>query len=169
MFQKNSSKADREESTASIRSDRSERSLRRAGSTPTNVILSDVEIVGTVRFKNDVLIDGRIDGEIHSDGSVTVGKTATVNAEIHARSVVVEGSVKGNIIASERLELLEHAEVTGDIKSAILSMQAGAILVGSSTVGSIPARTGGSPEKGRTESGLRERSSAREERDLAHA
>jgi cytoskeletal protein CcmA (bactofilin family) len=169
MFQKSSPNSRNDDSLEPVRSDRSERGSKRSNSGTTNVILSDVEIVGTVRFKNDVVIDGRIEGEIHSDGSVTVGKSATVKAGIRAKSVVVEGSVVGNIIASDRLELMEHAEVTGDISAAILSMQAGAVLVGSSKVGSVPASEGSSINNGRGESVSLGRSDPREERSLAHA
>lgn len=115
------------------------------GSPGTNVILSDVEIKGTVKFKNDVVIDGKIDGEIFSDGVVTIGRQASVNAEIRSKSVIVEGRVNGDIHASDRLELAENAEVTGDIKASILSMEAGAVLVGSSSVGSVPSKSDISP------------------------
>jgi len=95
----------------------------------------DVEIKGTVKFTNDLIIDGKIEGEISSDGSLTVGENARLKAEIKTATVVVYGKVHGNITALERIELKSSAEVIGDIKSKTLSIEAGAIFVGKSTVG----------------------------------
>ncbi len=100
-----------------------------------NVLSSDVEINGKVAFTNDLVVDGLIAGEIHSDGSLTVGENARIKAEVHTRSVVVYGKVHGNITVSDRVELKANAELIGDIKAATISIEAGAIFVGKSTVG----------------------------------
>ncbi len=106
-----------------------------------NVLSSDVEIKGTVKFTNDLVVDGRIEGEIQSDGNLTVGENARLKAEIKTGTVVVYGKVHGNIIANEKVELKATAEVVGDIKAKILSIEPGAIFVGKSNVGtpSTPA------------------------------
>jgi len=103
--------------------------------TSRNILSSDVEIKGTVKFTNDLIIDGKIEGEISSDGSLTVGENARLKAEIKTATVVVYGKVHGNITALEHIELKSSAEVIGDIKSKTLSIEAGAIFVGKSTVG----------------------------------
>lgn len=101
-----------------------------------NVLLPDVEIKGTVRFKDALIVDGKIEGEINSaEGALTIGEPAKIKAEIKTRSVVVYGKVHGNIFATERVELKKDAEVLGDIKAAVLTMEAGATFVGNSTVG----------------------------------
>ena len=99
-----------------------------------NVLLPDVEIKGKVRFKNDLIVDGKIEGEIVSDGSLTIGENAKIKAEIKTSSVVVYGKVHGNITVTDRIELRKDAEVIGDIKAKVLTMEAGAIFVGTSTV-----------------------------------
>lgn len=104
-----------------------------------NVLLPDVEIVGEVRFQNDLIVDGRIEGRISSQGSLTIGESAKIKAEILCGSVTVYGKVQGNITANERVELRANAEVMGDIKAGALVMEAGAIYVGSSTIGA-PAK-----------------------------
>ena len=106
-----------------------------------NVLSSDVEIKGTVKFTNDLVVDGRIEGEIQSEGNLTVGENARLKAEIKTGTVVVYGKVHGNIVASERVELKATAEVVGDIKAKTLSIEPGAIFVGKSNVGtpSTPA------------------------------
>ena len=100
-----------------------------------NVLSTDVELKGTVKFTNDLVVDGKIEGEIHSDGNLTVGENARIKAEIKTATVVVYGKVHGNLTATDRVELKSSAEVVGDIKAKTLSIEAGAIFVGKSTVG----------------------------------
>ncbi|WP_018970298.1 bactofilin family protein [Rubritalea marina] len=106
-----------------------------------NMLSSDVEIKGRVRFANDLVVDGKIEGEIDSDGSLTVGDNARIRAEIRTRSVVIYGKVHGNIDVSDRVELKANAELVGDIKAGTLSIEAGAIFVGKSTVGAPSNQT----------------------------
>lgn len=108
-----------------------------------NVLLPDVEIEGEVRFENDLVVDGKIDGKITSEGSLTIGEPAKIKAEINCGSVVVHGKVQGNITVKDRVEIRARAEVIGDIRASALVMEAGAIFVGASTIGT--------PSKPRTE------------------
>ena len=88
---------------------------------------ASVVIKGEVSAKEDLTIAGRIEGKVEvRDHVVRVGKDAQVNAEISARTVVVEGNVKGNIAATERIELLEHGVVEGDISAPKVAMADGA-------------------------------------------
>jgi cytoskeletal protein CcmA (bactofilin family) len=100
-----------------------------------NVLSADVEIKGSVKFTSDLIVDGRIEGEIISDGNLTVGENARLRTEIKTSAVIVYGKVHGNITAVDRVELKSTAEVVGDIKSKTLVMEAGAIFVGKSTIG----------------------------------
>jgi len=108
---------------------------RPAAGATRNVLSSDVEIKGTVKFANDLVVDGKIEGEISSDGNLTVGENARIKAEVKTATVVVYGKVHGNITVTDRVELKSSAEVVGDIKAKTLSIEAGAIFVGKSTVG----------------------------------
>ncbi|MGJ8677305.1 MAG: bactofilin family protein [Akkermansiaceae bacterium] len=100
-----------------------------------NVLSADVEIKGHIKFSNDLVVDGRIEGEIESDGSLTIGENAHIKAEIKTRSVIIYGKVHGNIEVSDKVELKANAELVGNIKAASLSIEPGAIFVGKSTVG----------------------------------
>jgi cytoskeletal protein CcmA (bactofilin family) len=111
-----------------------------------NVLLPDVEIKGNVRFQDALVVDGKIEGEIVSDGALTIGEPAKIKAEIKTRSVVVYGKVHGNIIATERVELKKDSEVLGDIRTAVLSMEAGATFVGNSTVGANAVSSAPAPK-----------------------
>jgi cytoskeletal protein CcmA (bactofilin family) len=121
-----------------------------------NVLSTDVEIKGTVKFTNDLVVDGKIEGEISSDGNLTVGENARLKAEIKTATVVVYGKVHGNLTATDRVELKASAEVVGDIKAKTLSIEPGAIFIGKSTVGTptlAPAQAGpaGKPASGGNE------------------
>lgn len=118
--------------------------VRSTPSATRNVLSSDVEIKGTVKFTNDLVIDGKIEGEISSDGSLTVGENARIKAEVKTATIVVYGKVHGNLTATDRVELKASAEVVGDIKAKTLSIEAGAIFVGKSTVGT-PANAPAQP------------------------
>ncbi len=112
-----------------------------AGAT-RNVLSTDVEIKGIVKFDSDLVVDGKIEGEINSDGNLTIGENARIRAEIKTATIVVYGKVHGNLTATDRIELKASAEVVGDIKTKTLSIEAGAIFVGKSTVGTpanVPA------------------------------
>ncbi len=110
-----------------------------------NVLSSDVEIKGSIKFSNDLVVDGRIEGQINSDGSLTVGENAQIKAEIKTRSVIIYGKVHGNIEVTDKVELKANAELVGDIKAASLSIEPGAIFVGKSTVGTPSVKSQQNP------------------------
>lgn len=119
---------------------------QRPASGTRNVLSSDVEIKGNVKFTNDLVVDGKIEGEISSDGNLTVGENARIKAEIKTSTLVVYGKIHGNITVTDRVELKAGAEIVGDIKAKTLAIEAGAVFVGKSTVGT-PASTGAAPAK----------------------
>ena len=101
----------------------------------TNFLAAGIEIIGTIRFQNDMHIDGNIQGEITSDkGKVTIGETAVIKGDITAGDVRIFGMVEGRI-ASDRCELKRQARLVGDIKTRTLAMEEGAQLSGRSEIG----------------------------------
>ena len=113
-----------------------------------NVLSSDVEIKGTVKFEHDLIVDGKIEGDIQSTGNLTVGENARLKAEIKTGTIVVYGKVHGNMTAADRVELKSSAEVIGDIKAKVLTIEAGAIFVGKSTVGTPTQAVEQKPSQG---------------------
>lgn len=107
-----------------------------------------MDIKGVVKFQHDLIVDGKIEGEIQSTGNLTVGENARIKAEIKTGTVIVYGKVHGNLTASDRVELKSSAEVLGDIKAKTITIEAGAIFVGKSTVGtpSQGSSSGSKPE-----------------------
>ena len=103
-----------------------ERPQPRAAAAPVTIGAS-VVIKGEVSAREDLTISGRVEGKVEvRDHVVRVGREAQVHAEIQARAVIVEGTVKGNIHATERIELLEHGTVEGDIAAPKVAMAEGA-------------------------------------------
>jgi len=107
-------------------------------STPsqTGGILSrGVLITGSVKFRNQLLIDGDVKGRISSAGTLTIGKHAHIRGEIRAKSVTVQGTVEGNIFASERCELQAGCSLRGDIEAPRFVVDQEATFLGSAKVG----------------------------------
>lgn len=104
-------------------------------SNPTkNILASDVEIKGSIKFQNELIIDGKVEGEINSPGVLTIGENAEVRGEVKTKSVTVLGKVHGNITVDERCELKTRAQLIGDLKAARLTIEEGATFVGKSEV-----------------------------------
>jgi cytoskeletal protein CcmA (bactofilin family) len=110
-------------------------SIKSAMSSNKNILSSDVEIKGSLKFSNDLIIDGRIEGEVTSDGNLTIGENAFVSGEIKTKSVVIFGKVQGNITVTERCELKSNATLEGDIIAGTLAIEEGATFMGKSSVG----------------------------------
>lgn len=101
----------------------------------TNVLSSGIEIIGSIRFSNDMIIDGKIQGEITSEkGKITVGENANIKGDITAGEVKVYGRIEGKI-TSHRCELKDKSKINGDIKSKVFSMEEGAQLAGRTEIG----------------------------------
>jgi len=99
-----------------------------------NVMASDVEIKGNLKFSGEMSFDGKLDGVIQTDGVLNLGDSAIINGHINAQTVVVRGKVNGNINAKEKIEIKTKAELFGDIKAAKLVVEEGVTFVGKTEV-----------------------------------
>jgi cytoskeletal protein CcmA (bactofilin family) len=99
-----------------------------------NVLASDVEIKGNIKFSGELSFDGKLEGEIHTDGILTLGDSAAVNGNITAQSVIVRGKVNGNVNAKEKIEIKAKAELFGDIRATKLVVEEGVTFVGKTEV-----------------------------------
>ena len=103
------------------------------------LLSSGVSIKGSVRFQNELLIDGEVEGSIDSPGVLTIGKQARIRGEIKVKSVTVQGTVDGNITASERCELQAGCSLRGDIEAPRLVVDENATFFGSAKIATKPA------------------------------
>jgi cytoskeletal protein CcmA (bactofilin family) len=113
-----------------------------------DILSSDVEIKGSIKFQKELLIDGKVEGDINSDGILTVGENAEIQGEIKTKSITVYGKVHGNITVAERCELKSKCVLQGDLKAARLTIEEGATFIGKSEVtsGTFSAKAAARPE-----------------------
>jgi len=128
-------------------------SMNTSPSTSKNTLASDVEIKGTLKFSGELTFEGKLEGEIQSDGILNLGDSAVVNGNINAQSVVVRGKINGNIVAKEKIDIKAKTEMFGDIRSAKLAIEEGVTFVGKTEVNPnkvaptpAPARPGETPK-----------------------
>jgi cytoskeletal protein CcmA (bactofilin family) len=101
---------------------------------PKNVLNSEVEIKGNLKFSGELTFDGKVDGEIQSDGTLHLGDSAVINGNISAQTVVVRGKINGNIVAKDKIEIKAKAELFGDIRASKLAVEEGVTFVGKTEV-----------------------------------
>jgi cytoskeletal protein CcmA (bactofilin family) len=101
---------------------------------PGGLLSGGVSIKGSVKFRNALLIDGQVEGEIDSTGALTIGEHARIRGTIRAKSVVVRGTIEGNIFASERCELGPGCTLRGDIEAPRLVVDENATFLGSAKI-----------------------------------
>lgn len=88
-------------------------------------------VKGDVVSSGDLVIDGQVQGTIElGDHSLTINQNASVVADLVAKSVVIAGKVKGNVLGATRVELTKTGVVEGDITSPKFLMEEGAALSG---------------------------------------
>jgi cytoskeletal protein CcmA (bactofilin family) len=99
------------------------------------VIGPDAQFKGELTFQGGVRIDGQFEGSITTSGKVFVTKGGRLRAEVRAGSLVVEGTIEGNVHAEDRAELRATCTLRGDLKAAKLLVVEGATFVGRCEVG----------------------------------
>jgi cytoskeletal protein CcmA (bactofilin family) len=101
-------------------------------------------IKGEVTGSESLYIDGRVEGSINLAGNrVTIGRNGIVSANINAREIVVLGKVRGNLTASDRVDIRSDGSLTGDVVAARISIEDGAFFKGG-----IDIRKGGQKANG---------------------
>lgn len=88
------------------------------------------EIEGKFTFTGKVMLNGRLRGEIISNDSLWIGEKGVINASIRAGIVQIAGEVVGDVNASDRVELLNHSRVYGDVNAPIVIIAEGALFEG---------------------------------------
>lgn len=94
------------------------------------------KISGKLHFEGAARIDGDLDGEV--DGKdITIGESAVATAQIRGDSIVVSGKVKGDITATQRIELRATAKVIGNVAAPKLVVHEGAVFEGHCAMGQV--------------------------------
>lgn len=99
----------------------------RAGAT---VLGAEAKITGNVAATGDIVIAGTIEGEVLSQGRVTIANGGAVKGRISATEIVIEGKLLGDSIATKSLSMMTSAQVRGDISTPVIVVEPGASFVG---------------------------------------
>jgi cytoskeletal protein CcmA (bactofilin family) len=92
---------------------------------------ASLRVKGEISGNEDLHVDGAVEGLIHlDDRKLTVGMSAKVTADVIAREIVVYGSVKGNLRATDKIEIKKDGSVVGDLTTARIMIEDGAYFKG---------------------------------------
>lgn len=95
-----------------------------------SLVAANLSIEGKIQGAGHIRIAGRFKGEVQVDGDLTIELGAKVNGGVRARRVVIAGELEGNVESAERVELLQTAMMTGDIKAGTVTVAAGSRMRG---------------------------------------
>jgi len=98
----------------------------------TSTLSRNVKIDGEIQGAENLHIEGFVKGSIKLDGSVFVGQTGVVEADVEAESVVIEGKVTGNVLARRQLEIHSTGKLVGDCTARSIDIKEGAMFEGRS-------------------------------------
>jgi cytoskeletal protein CcmA (bactofilin family) len=88
-------------------------------------------IKGEINGSESLFIDGKVEGSVNLPGNrVTIGRNGQVAANIVAREIVVLGKVKGNVNATDRVDIRAEGSLSGDVAAARISIEDGAFFKG---------------------------------------
>ena len=97
----------------------------------TALVGANAEFRGIIHYNGTVRIDGRVEGEIHTDGVLLIGKDAVIKATVTAGVVVSCGRIFGDVTATESVKLLAPAVLKGSVTTPVLAMEEGVCFKGS--------------------------------------
>lgn len=98
-----------------------------APSSSTNSIVAGTSVEGTIIANNDIRIDGNLKGKLNCQGRVIIGPEGSIDGEVECQNAVIEGKFTGNLKVKELLNVRENAAIEGDVNTAKLLVQPGAI------------------------------------------
>jgi cytoskeletal protein CcmA (bactofilin family) len=108
---------------------------------------ANVTIDGTISGSEPVFVEGTVRGKIQLSSDLVVGTKARVEATVHARNVIIEGRLTGDVSADDRVELIASATVDGNIKAPKIIVAEGAKFRGSVDMGSRVPHDESAPAK----------------------
>jgi cytoskeletal protein CcmA (bactofilin family) len=101
------------------------------------------EFEGKLTFEGALRVDGKLTGEVRSNGMLIIGEKAIVRAEIQAAVVLVRGEAHGTIYAKSRIEAYSPAKIYGDLYSPVLVFGEGVVFEGTSHMSGEPEKIEG--------------------------
>ena len=94
-----------------------------------------VDFKGKAKFDTSVRIDGHFDGQIVSQDTLIIGEGGVVKGEITCETIICSGKIEGNIVASQKVQLLKPAVLIGGVRTPSFSVEEGVVFHGSCDMG----------------------------------
>lgn len=111
---------------------------RQSATEAAAVIGSSMIIIGEIYSREELLVDGEVDGKLELQHRLTVGPNGKVRATIKAREVVVFGNVQGDVEVSDKITIKKGGSLVGDIRTAGIIIDDGAYFKGSIDIVKAP-------------------------------
>jgi cytoskeletal protein CcmA (bactofilin family) len=105
----------------------------------------DANFKGEMSFEKGLRLMGRFEGKMNTPGRLHIAKEARMQADVDCGALIVEGDVKGNLSANDRIELKSTARYEGDLRASKLTVDEGAVFNGHVTVGPEAVKSGAKP------------------------
>jgi cytoskeletal protein CcmA (bactofilin family) len=102
----------------------------------------NTEFDGKLSFTGTVRVDGRFQGAISGDGTLIVGDSAAVQADVRVSHLIVSGEIRGSLFAAEKIEIRSPGKVFGNIQSPAVVMEEGVTFDGECRMGESSASKG---------------------------
>ena len=91
---------------------------------------SDALFKGTLSFEGTVRIDGKFEGTVNTKDTLVIGETGDMQAEVEVGTLVCKGKLKGDVVASQQIEMHAASKITGNVRTPALNIELGAVLDG---------------------------------------
>lgn len=98
------------------------------------ILSSDIDFSGTLMFDKPFLIRGRLSGHIISTGLLVIDENAVVEADISTSRLIIRGKVKGNVTATEKVEITVMGTLIGNVNAPEVFMETGCVFNGQCTM-----------------------------------
>lgn len=94
------------------------------------VIGPSVKVKGDFNCQGNIIVEGTVDGNLKTNGSLEVGNKAKITAQVEAKEAKIGGEITGNVKIKGFLEITNTAKIYGDIEASVLSIERGAVFNG---------------------------------------
>jgi cytoskeletal protein CcmA (bactofilin family) len=115
-----------------------------SGSTPS-VIAPGMKVIGDLETSGVVKIDGAVEGSIRGARQVLLGRSGSIQGDVHAEEAILAGKVTGTVVASERVEVQSTSRIDGDIHTKSIVVLEGGMINGNVRMDEGAGRTASIP------------------------
>ena len=106
------------------------RRIRDSARGPTTYIAPSTKIVGAISGQGEYIFCGTVEGDCEIDGLLTLAQGGHWNGTLKATDIIISGSVEGDVIATQRVEISSTARITGSLSGSAIAVADGAVIEG---------------------------------------